>query len=342
MLKTADPVIARQMTEVLSGTNLCQSPLVSFEVRGCRMSGDMCTSLGNGFTNLMVMLFLARENGSTVRGFVEGDDGLFTIKGEVPTLQQYAALGFNVKLSMESEINMASFCGQVYGRQSREIVVDPVYECLNIGWTTADQRHGKPLVLRRLLRAKAISLAYYCPRCPIVQSLTRAILRLTRGVDALFPTMNGNRDWWMHRLIGDVRTVTAGVERRLSTPPDAELRQMVSDLYGFSSDDQITLERYFDSWTELGPWSHPLLDARIPDVYRRYYEGNTFRFEIGSVMSAPFDCPLDFITNVDVRGKSARSGGDRRFPYEPQAVQNVFAAAQCYGRLDVIVPSPLH
>lgn len=58
----------------------------NFLIPACRMSGETCTSLGNGLTNLCLVSFVAEINGGRmVDAVVEGDDGIYVIKGHVPT-----------------------------------------------------------------------------------------------------------------------------------------------------------------------------------------------------------------------------------------------------------------
>lgn len=52
------------MLEVISGVNKLYSHNFSVELEATRMSGEMCTSLGNGFSNLMFMLYACSEAGS--------------------------------------------------------------------------------------------------------------------------------------------------------------------------------------------------------------------------------------------------------------------------------------
>jgi len=47
----------RLCRKVLAGTNECYYRDFSMQIEATRMSGEMCTSLGNGFTNLMAMFF---------------------------------------------------------------------------------------------------------------------------------------------------------------------------------------------------------------------------------------------------------------------------------------------
>lgn len=339
MMQFVDPDLASTFVGVLSGTNVAKSPKLHYTVRGCRMSGDMCTSLGNGFTNLMVMKFLCYENRSSCEGFVEGDDGIFKITGPIPTAQDYASLGFSIKIDLCDDPQLASFCGQVYAKNSKDIIVDPVYAALSVGWTAGDQRHGKEAVIRGLSRAKAISLAYQAPGCPIVAALARAMLRLTDGVTPVFSTIHGMRDYWELYLMGDVIKLSPTVLKKLHVGPTLESRSVMERMYGFSVEDQKTLETYFDGWTELKPWSHPLITSHIPEDYRDYDRQHTYVFPQGSRLDAPFSANLDRTYGYDVRGlgfKSPTGEGDS------EIARDVFAAIHLVGRSSTVVPSNNH
>lgn len=321
--------LAREFVGVLSGVNHCESPLISFDVEGCRMSGDVCTSLGNGFTNLMIMKFLAHENHGRVRGFVEGDDGLFAVSGFQPNQADYEALGFVVKMEIVDDPQHASFCGQVFSNEIKEILVDPTYVLLSTGWTSSDQKHGKPALMVQLLRAKAISLAYQCPRCPVVGAFTRALLRLTRKVKPVFQTFNGMRDYWETRKLGLIYDLTPEVEQRLAAGVDESSRSVVAKVYGWSIDEQLAMEAYFDSWTELKPWKHRIMDSKIPDDYRDFYKLCTMTFAVGTRMDEPFSAVHDWRTNLDVRGKRYSTKGRRRV--DGTEARDVFSPMLLYG-----------
>ena len=95
----------RMNFKVVGKDNFIGSHNMKFSVQS-RMSGEMSTSLGNGFSNLMVMLLVAKLKGcSDVEGVVEGDDGLFTLKGAAPEQADFAELGFLIKLEEFTHIN---------------------------------------------------------------------------------------------------------------------------------------------------------------------------------------------------------------------------------------------
>jgi hypothetical protein len=146
---------------------------------GRRMSGDMCTSLGNGFTNLMLAKFLAAEQGKELYGFVEGDDGLFSTEAELRA-QDYADLGFTIKIDEIRDPCLGSFCGMVFG-DSGHILRDPRRFIEGFGWTLSFVNAGD-CIMDGLLRSKALSACYETPCCPIVGAFAQHALRCTEGV----------------------------------------------------------------------------------------------------------------------------------------------------------------
>lgn len=303
MLKHTDPGLARTLSDVLSGVNLCESKKLTFSVEGCRMSGDMMTSLGNGFTNLMIIKFISQELGSEICGFVEGDDGLFLVKGKVPTADWYEKLGFSIKIDVHLDPHLASFCGQVFDADTGDLVIDPIYTCLTVGWTLADQRHGGSDLMMQLLRSKGISLAYQAPRCPVIGSLARCILRLTSGYEAKTETFHGMPDWWQNRLLGGNAVLSDEIYDKLSVGPSPGSREVMSKAFGVCEDDQVELEGFFDSITVLEPWSHPVIEKLANPLYSRYYGLCIHEFPVGSSVGAPFDVDNDWRDRVDVRGR---------------------------------------
>jgi hypothetical protein len=167
------------MCETLMGDNRMHTRTgVKAVVKGRRMSGDMCTSLGNGFTNLMLAKFLAYEKGGEITGFVEGDDGLFASTVEL-TAEDFESMGFTIKIVEVTDPCTASFCGMVFA-ESGEIIRDPYRFIENFGWTRSFLGAGDQ-IMQQLLRAKALSTAYETPQCPIVGAFARHALSVTRG-----------------------------------------------------------------------------------------------------------------------------------------------------------------
>ena len=195
-----------------------------------RMSGDMCTSLGNGFSNLMLTLFIAHEKGGVVDGFVEGDDGIF--RSSVPLLaSDYEALGFTIKIERVHDPCSASFCGMVFA-DSGEIIRDPRRFLAGFGWTQSFLYAG-PRIMGELLRAKALSAVYETPQCPIVGALARAALSETRVYNPRFV------DDGFHKIPTDEFAVPC-------FSPRDDTRELFAQLYGVPVLAQLEIERLID------------------------------------------------------------------------------------------------
>ncbi len=78
------------------------------------MSGEMNTSLGNGFSNLMFMLYACEIQGIECDGIVEGDDGAFALSlkpGQKFDESIFAEMGLTIKLEKHTDLMSMSFCG---------------------------------------------------------------------------------------------------------------------------------------------------------------------------------------------------------------------------------------
>lgn len=195
-------------------------------VEARRMSGDMCTSLGNGFTNLMLASFLVHEKGGTLEGFVEGDDGLFATDVQL-TSQDYEELGFTIKIEEVDDPMAASFCGMIFS-DSGEIIREPRRVFMGFGWTQSFINAG-PKVMAELLRAKALSSVYETPQCPIVGELARQALLRTRGVRPRFV------DDGYHRPHDEIPVP--------EFCPADDTRSLFAQVFGISVDVQLAAER---------------------------------------------------------------------------------------------------
>lgn len=218
---------ADYLCEALTGMNRMRTRTgVTATVRGRRMSGDMCTSLGNGFTNLMLAKFLVHEKGGYLEGFVEGDDGLFCTDVELTT-KDYADLGFTIKIDEVPDPCHASFCGMIFS-DSGQIIKDPRKVFMGFGWTSSFI-HAGPRIMGELLRAKALSAVYETPHCPVVGALARYALTQTRGSNPRYT------DTYKHCPLKDERGVAA-------FSPTWDTRQLFADKYGVSIPAQLAAE----------------------------------------------------------------------------------------------------
>lgn len=260
------------VSEALGGTNLCRFKHFTCSTPATRMSGDMCTSLGNGFTNLMIYLFLVQKiGGSQPRVVVEGDDGLGRHKGPRLTSDHYAKLGMVVKLEHHRKIETASFCGIIFDSVDLINVTDP-RECLaTIGWCTRQYVNARSSKKKALLRCKALSYAHQYPGCPIIQSCALWLLRATRGYEQaardIVLRQKYYNTWEKDQLMAAFRD-----EKKLAPKtPGYGTRFLVEDLYGLTVETQLQAEAYFDSLDQIQPIDLPQVLWTMPQAWQDYY-----------------------------------------------------------------------
>jgi hypothetical protein len=223
----SDPVARTVICETIMGENsLKYRSGVKAKCVARRMSGDMCTSLGNGFTNLMLTKFVVAEKHGTLSGFVEGDDGIFATDVEL-SAADYSSLGWTIKIEEVEDPCSASFCGMIFS-SSGQIIRDPRRFVQTFAWTHSFVNAG-PRIMNELLRAKALSTCFETPHCPIVGAMARRALADTVGYAARFV-----EDGY-HKVPKDVQKVTEFC-------PSGDTRVLFEQLYGISPETQLDIE----------------------------------------------------------------------------------------------------
>jgi len=272
--------------KTMLGVNYCNFYYFVLQIEATRMSGEMNTSLGNGFSNLIVMLFICHERGlKPPRGFVEGDDGIFRFlnKENVPTVADYAELGFTIKIEWHKDLSTASFCGIVFSEDDLNNITDPISTMIGFGWTTRRYCRSKDKKLKELLKAKSFSLLYSYPGCPILRSLAEYGLRVTQDSNFLFncqnayerdklvmmmDSLNGKTDKLYSIVQDDMdRTIAKQslLDRITNNPKFKDIsigmstRILVSQKYGIPVETQLLYEEYLDSLNEIHTLDSDLL-----------------------------------------------------------------------------------
>lgn len=229
MLKRVDPAAGKYIQRVLTGKNRLHTRAgLRCVIEGGRMSGDMCTSLGNGFTNLMLVMFIVHEKMGTYEGLgalVEGDDGLFASPCRL-SAADFAGCGFTAEIKELDDPMDGHFVGMVMSRDGT-ILKDPHKVLSNFGWTASYIGHGEATGME-LLRAKALSLAYELPQCPIAGALARAAMRFTEGYQPRWT------DTWRVQLDNDIRVG--------EFTPTEQARVRFAELFGISPASQREME----------------------------------------------------------------------------------------------------
>lgn len=260
----------RTCRKVLGGKNEIQYKHFIVKLMATRMSGEMCTSLGNSFANLMCLLFSARRNGNTnVRPKIEGDDCIATMNGKSLTSKIFEELGLKIKIDKHDNPATASFCGMVFDLEDKINVTDPRDVLAGFGWTTVQYARSKSVKLKVLLRCKALSYAHQYPGCPIISSLAHYGLKVTRSIDIRHHVYNsGNISMWDREQLIEALRDEKSIQKR---PAGLRTRFLVESLYGVSRRSQELLEEMLDFKTDLSPLDCSMIYNFHPDWENYYY-----------------------------------------------------------------------
>jgi hypothetical protein len=261
--------------DVLAGTNICRYKHFSVKLEATRMSGEMCTSLGNGFSNLMFMLFVCKELGcKDVVGVVEGDDGAFRVRvpkgGRLPEAADFARLGLVIKPEYHNKLSTMSFCGLIFDPEDQLVVTDPREVIASMGWTVRQYARCKSGKLKALLRCKALSYAHQYPGCPIIQSMAHYVLRVTRSVDVRgFVERRRDLNMWER----DQLLAAMADEKNLHVVEvPSNTRFLVEDVYNIPVHHQTLIESYLDSLDKLVPLTFDLIKLHMPASWKVNWE----------------------------------------------------------------------
>jgi len=246
------PRLSSLISRVLPGWNRCVFKYFTMWIPGRRMSGEMCTSLGNGFTNLILARCACKGDPEQLRIVVEGDDAIMYHPEGFDT-QFFTDAGFIIKIERVSNVLMSSFCGL---KMSRDMcsMTDPRKVLLNFGWTHSKFMLSRPAVKLGLLRAKAMSLLYEHPRCPILSVLAIRALELTSDIKPVFG------DSWREKQKAD----ECKLYEKWSLVENAKgiseaCREAFDEEYGISRTLQVDIESYLRS-ADLGPLEGPWVE----------------------------------------------------------------------------------
>lgn len=252
--------IVQMIDAILRGINTCFFKFLTAEIPAGRMSGEMNTSLGNGFMNLMLYLFLNRYSGNTYcDALVEGDDLIGSHNGKKLLADDYRRLGFTIKIEYFERVHEASFCGLIYDPEDLVSIPDPHKVLLNVGWTSARYLNSSDKTRRQLLRAKGLSMLYQYAGSPIIQSLAQYIIRLTDGLRYKFPGEWTN--WQKTHFKSDA----------VAKPVGFRTRMLMEKHFRYSVSEQYILEKYFDETQVLQPMDMPILKSHFTRDQRTYW-----------------------------------------------------------------------
>lgn len=209
---------------------------------GSRMSGEMWTSLANGFTNKMLIGFMLSENHTYGNFLVEGDDGYIASKRSLD-FSCINKLGFSLTIKHEDVPDHVKFCSLSVCEST---IVPDIRRVLShygkINDSTiahAFQTKSKRSIKRinELMKAKAQSLLATSAGIPILQELALQQLRCYRDVH-LNPKYY---DWWEKSFYNLSRASPMEI-----TP---NMREYVEKAFSIGTEEQLQIETALRSIT---------------------------------------------------------------------------------------------
>lgn len=240
------PIFDKEFREVCISIPSKRNERMSF--KGSRMSGDLWTSLGNGFSNMMVFLFSLHRLTRKLRltqaidadWLCEGDDGYFAANYDFSAIFQDTAekLGLRMKVDHGEELNDVSFCSTCVGPGG--IAVPNFWRILEkFGYVFDDtiimRYSDKPTRAElNLLWAKNLSLNATSQGVPILQPLTIQLAKIIkpRTLRRKFFTY-----WEIEKY--DILEWTIR-----ETPITMEMRTFFAERFGVSVDKQLQVESF--------------------------------------------------------------------------------------------------
>lgn len=235
----------------LMGKNRISNDFFTTEVEATRMSGEMNTSLGNGFSNLMFFLFACEMVGATNPcGVVEGDDGLFVVEGPHPTAHTFKNMGLTIKLEECQSISTASFCGLIFDEVDKINISNPIEDLQTFGWSNKQYSVAGDRKLKQLLRSKSLSMLYQYRNAPIYQALARYGIRMTDGVRAI---SSSHYNVYDRDLVASSYCYYNKHKETAFKPVPLRTRLLMEREFGVSVESQLRIESYLDGLTTLKP-----------------------------------------------------------------------------------------
>jgi hypothetical protein len=144
------------------------------------------------------------------------------------------------------------------------VITDPLKIILNFGWTSKQYINASERTRSKLRNAKALSFLAQYPGCPILTSLCRHVLRV-----------NGHHRYKLGAELSNYekkRFVREGFGYVEIAEPTCASRQLMSDVFGFSLSEQLSLERYFDELNEVKAFYHPVIIDHCSSEQFDYYD----------------------------------------------------------------------
>lgn len=265
--------LVRLIFKIIAGTNIVLNKFFTIFVDAKRQSGEMNTSLGNGFSNLMFLLFACYYYNIDFSGpIIEGDDSLMGKNKDIPQ-DYYDKMGLNVKLEKVDDISEGSFCGLVYDVEELINIRDPRETLCTTVWMPKKYAFCNHDKYFSLLRSKALSLIYEYPGCPIVYPYGKKIFDLLHEYEVLVTS----DDMYKKNIIEEA--YKSYVENKLPIKDiGPKTRKLMEKVFNIPISQQLIIEKDI-SYMTIENMNIPSALDIMPACWLENYRNYVFRWE---------------------------------------------------------------
>jgi hypothetical protein len=267
-----------------------------YKIKACRQSGEMPTSLFNGFANFCLLYFLnvvtskyKKNTGLSLKSIndftfdidvkdlfefelpcvVEGDDGLSLFRERIDETL-FEECGFNVKLEHRENVAESKFCGIVSDEIRLQNVADPIKHLVNLGWVGSKYVGAKTAKKKMLMRSKAFSILAQYPNCPVLLPMALYVLRLTHHLHKATIDLVRKNQKGYQKL--DLLKFMVEHANKYDYVVAAENRIIVQTHFGLEIIDQIKIEKYFNECKVWQPIPLDLIESHLPPDWLYFSE----------------------------------------------------------------------
>lgn len=210
---------------------------------GSRMSGDMWTSLSNGFMNMCMIEYMKYKFEQVNRVpvsldyLVEGDDGFIATDVELD-FELVKKLGFQLKCERKDNVNDLSFCGIC---MYKGVLVPDANRIMNKFGYVHDMdairwfgRGDRTLTkkMKNMIHSRALSLMAMARGMPVLQAIAQQQLQFGGRMDPKY------LDWWEKETydFSDAASMTA-------LPVSMDMRKFFEWRFGWKVERQLEIEK---------------------------------------------------------------------------------------------------
>lgn len=225
----------------------CKSKYYRIGVSGIRFSGELWTSLANGFTNYMVMKFLHHKANLELAGVFEGDDGLVGIN-DISRIhvEDFARLGFKIKFEVHKTLTECRFCQNAYSPFTEHQYIS-LKHLAKLGFTCNQQdillAKTHPEHPFKVLYAKAMSLYALSKHTPVINHV---VVKLIKELGEKFRDEKLLIKEWNYYKNGKF------YKEDILEHVTFDDRMAYQDLFGVTVEEQLWIEDYVDKYYKLG------------------------------------------------------------------------------------------